>query len=481
MRLNLSMIDNKAVDKVLEHITLPFELHDYQKEDIIAACSNPFSYGFYHSMGLGKTVCATVVGVYKLLHGYDSVVLLCPASLIVQWVEWLESLDLDVLSYTGSPKKRKEYNFDHDFIVMSFNIFPNDYDRIVKEVTDSYYIVDEGTILCNTNNLLHKMLCGGMIERRKTVKIGNTSISVPKKIKYKKVFTGMLILTGTPINNPLDAYGLIKITSPSLYPNFYNFKRKHVKRVDEYKRPIEYSDLEDIHKALTENGVIRKVTDHLGLPGKVYKIIKYDLDRKHKALYNRLVEERLIFLEDGQMLDATSASKLYHTCQRFIFCPPDIKEDPAGLEVIDHVVAETDQRIIFSNYTDTNARIMKRYSAGGCYSGVSRKGQSKFISDFKAGKLDTLAIHPKSGGIGLNLQGCNQAIFAELPVTSNLFRQSEARVWRQGQKNTVVITILIARGTIQTTLLRKILEKDDIKSEALRDKDTLRKDLLGIK
>jgi len=123
---------------------------------------------------------------------------------------------------------------------------------------------------------------------------------------------------------------------------------------------------------------------------------------------------------------------------------------------------------------------MERYKdigVGGCYGLISRSKQDKYIKDFQAKKLRVLTVHAKSGGIGLNLQCCSNVVFNELPMTARDMKQAEGRVYRQGQQNRVIVTLLIARGTIQATLLNKIMAKDEINSEVLRSPTTLRQEL----
>jgi superfamily II DNA or RNA helicase len=82
-----------VVDTVLKHVRLPFpgKLRSYQEEDIETLAGTE-SCGLYLDLGLGKSVVAAIIGGWKLLHGYDTVVVICPASLVHQWVEMLDKM-----------------------------------------------------------------------------------------------------------------------------------------------------------------------------------------------------------------------------------------------------------------------------------------------------------------------------------------------------------------------------------------------------
>jgi SNF2 family DNA or RNA helicase len=466
-------------EEVLQHIKLPFELSDYQVEDIDRFSLVDAS-GLYLDPGLGKTVMGVIIGCYKLLHGFESVMTIVPASLITQWVEFLTELELDFVEYRDTPKGREKISFEGaEFIVMSPEIYRKDHDRMIK-LENMYYVVDEATVLCNKDNVLYKMLRGGVRKEKTHMTLASGfKMPVTKNTQYPRLMTDCCLMTGTPINSPLDAYGLIAITSPGRYVNYQAFYRYHVAEEDKFGRPTEFTRLDEINDALTENASLREITDHLDLPEKIYRIIKYDLTPDHMALYKKLVEEQILVLKDGSIIDATQANVMYHLCQKFVFCPVEFTGKIEGLEVLDTLVADTRQRIIFNKHVAVNDLVMDRYDAGGCYGKVGRKDQDAYIKAFKAGELDTITANPKSGGVGLNLQICNQVIFSELPLTSRDLRQSEARVWRRGQENPVVITLMVARKTIQATLLSRVLKKDDVSVKTLHSKSSLRDDLMG--
>ena len=70
-------------------------------------------------------------------------------------------------------------------------------------------------------------------------------------------------------------------------------------------------------------------------------------------------------------------------------------------------------------------------------------------------------IHPASAGHGLNLQeGGSTFVWFGLTWSLELYQQANARLWRQGQKNTVVIQHIVTKGTIDERILKALSEKD---------------------
>lgn len=468
------------LDMVLERVKLPFvgSLHPYQTEDINKAIATE-SFGLYLDLGLGKTTCSILIACGKLLlEDFHSCFVLVPATLITQWMGVLQSMEISCVAYQGSPKERKQINREVDFVVMSHEIFRNDYDILKK--TKAYLIIDEATLLCNPQNITHKMLQGGETRKQLPPKPGRIKPEFEVR-KFDKFNNGSVLLTATPINKPEDAYGLIKITSPDIYRNYNQFKRIHIASENPFGGVEEYAELPLLMENLLRNASLRHTTDHLELPPIIFKTINYELAPEHKKLYDDLVNKKMLELKTGETIAALDAMKLYHWCQKLILNPDEVgyTGEVVGLDLLDRYIATVKQYIICCNYVMSNDKMMGRYKTGGSYGKVGAKEKSDFIEEFKAGRLKGLTIHPKSGGVGLDLPMCQQVAVPELPVTPRDFRQVCGRVWRQGQKETVVITVFVALKTIQQTLFKRLLDKDDLSREVVRTPSALRGDLLS--
>ncbi len=464
------------VEIILEQAKLPFEkLHQYQEEDInqLALAKDC---GLWWDLGLGKTVASALIGCFKLITGeFDTVYVLCPETLITQWVLTLEEMDASVTAYRATPAKRKLLNRDVNFLVMSYQIFQKDYDMLKD--ANMFFIIDEATMMCNTQNLMYKQLMGG--GTKKKVKIPGQLLPDIVERKFDKINNGCCLLTATPINKPADAFGLISILSPGVYRNYSQFLRIHVDEVDYFDQPQSYLYLDELQDNLLMSASHRLSTDHLDLPDIVFKTVKYDLAPAHMKLYNKLLDERFIELGGVVKIDALQATKLYNWAQKIVLNPEHggYTKDPVGVEILDGLVASVKQFLICGNYRMTNGKLMERYKIGAAYGGVTSNQKAKFIADFKAGKLKGLTLHPKSGGYGLDLPMCQQAFIPEIPITPRDFRQLCGRIHRQGQKETVIITTLVARNTIQSSLYQKIMDKDDLMSEVIKTSRSLRDDL----
>ena len=88
--------------------------------------------------------------------------------------------------------------------------------------------------------------------------------------------------------------------------------------------------------------------------------------------------------------------------------------------------------------------------------------ESGDIKDWNAGKIPVAAIHPASAGHGLNLQaGGNTLVWFGLTWSLELYQQTNARLWRQGQRTeTVVIHHIITKDTIDEQIMAALDRKD---------------------
>jgi SNF2 family DNA or RNA helicase len=104
--------------------------------------------------------------------------------------------------------------------------------------------------------------------------------------------------------------------------------------------------------------------------------------------------------------------------------------------------------------------------AGVCFADLR---DEKTISDWNAGKLDVGLIHPASAGHGLNLQDGGSTIIWYGPIWSlELYQQTNARLWRQGQKSgTVVVMHIVADDTIDGKVLAALRCKENVQNALL--------------
>ncbi len=413
-------------------------------------------------VGAGKTPLATWLGLYhSLVSGVERLMFVVPAPLVIQWCRWLDRIkfkngdSLDVLMYRGTPKQRARMYFNHDCIVMSHQIFVKDYTaRISPELRSDpniFVIYDESQDgLRKAGNKIWRFFRNFTVNKR------------------------LVLLSGTPVSNPMDTYAVVKLLSPDIYPTKRIFENMHVKSRDFFGNVDAWQNLPYMKKALYLKAVRIPDEELKELPGIIIDKIPYELTSKHRQLYKELVTEEFLMDDSDEIIDATEAMRMFHVLQRFITSPGklNLKSVQAALFLALWAVYNEDSSklIVFSNYRDTNQSVLEYFQKKGVeavgFWGVhTRKQQQDNLDRFCNNEnVRVIVANPLSLGVGTDgLQNCCfRECYTELPLTPARFEQACGRVFRDGQEEICVIKCLIAENTIQENLYHALLNKDDL-------------------
>ncbi len=455
----------------LSNYTLPFELKPFQVE-VVDDLGPLDEQGHYLDPGTGKTACSTVIALFRKAYYQERCVVIMPPILLKQWETWLKSIKpcLSVVKYAGTPAERKAMNLDADFVLVGIQIFKKEYARFEEFFKDKQYvtIIDEATMLSNIGTGNHE-------------KVHDFTVGRPR-----------LMLTGTPMNNPMDAYGLLKFVAPGLYRNMKQFERLHVAERDFFGNPSKWDNLDLLARNMTVNAkriLLADVYDQM--PEVSYIPLNYDLDPKHLKLYRKLAEEELLRLPDGGKIDATQATRLVHALGQIVANWGHFAGDP---ELEANIIELTKEKLdelgdgkllIFAHYRMTVALLADKLAKFGTVtvnSEVTQKQKENNLERFKTDpKCRVMIAQVKSAGYGLDgLQFCcNHALYAEPCTSPRDFGQSVARLVRTGQDKPVQIYMAIASGTLQARSFENLLKKDEVVNQVIRNVADLRDMIFG--
>ncbi|MDK2942187.1 MAG: hypothetical protein PWP56_1700 [Acetobacterium sp.] len=282
-------------------------------------------------------------------------------------------------------------------------------------------------------------------------------------------------LTGTPApNSLLDLWSqLYLIDMGKRLGRFIGGYRERFFMPDRRNREIIYSykprDGAEaaIYDLISDVCISMKAVDFLDMPEKISNVIEVSMSEKEKKQYGQLQKEMVLTLESGEV-DAMNAAGLSNKLLQMangavygdehkVHYVHDKKLD--ALE--DLIEAANGKPLLVAYwYKHDLSRISERFSTR-CID------SAKDIEDWNAGKISVALIHPASAGHGLNLQdGGSTIIWFGLTWSLELYLQLNSRLWRQGQKNTVVIQHLVTKGTHDEDVI-KALENKDIQQASL--------------
>ncbi|RCW49351.1 DEAD/DEAH box helicase [Paenibacillus prosopidis] len=411
-------------------------------------------------VGLGKTIEAGLVLKEYIVRGLAKrVLILVPASLVLQWVR-----ELNQKFGIPAVAQKKEHTWGYDVVVASMDTAKRDPHREIVLGTDyDLIIIDEA----------HKL---------KNKKTTNYQFANLLRKKY------CLLLTATPIQNDLDElFNLITLLKPGQLGGQSEFAANFV--VDKRLPKNEDQLQEALSTIMIRN---RRGDGGIHFTKRFVKNIPLELSEDEKALYDAVtgfVKER--YEESGG--DLTSMLSLV-TLQREVCSSRDavfltlvnlfkktaedspmrpkiwelvekirnIKANTKAEKAMELVKEMNDKVIIFTEYRATQEYLLQFFRAQNMiavpYRGGMNRGKKDWMMDLFRGRAQVL-IATEAGGEGINLQFCHHMINFDLPWNPMRVEQRIGRVHRLGQTEDVKIYNLCTLGTIEEYIVNLLHEK----------------------
>ena len=223
---------------------------------------------------------------------------------------------------------------------------------------------------------------------------------------------------------------------------------------------------EQIYKKISDITISMKALDYLKMPECVSVTHEVEMSPVERELYDRMKNDLIIPLEDGD-IDALNAAALSNKLLQM--SNGAVYDENGNVRVIhqrklemleDLIEAANGQPVLVAYwFRHDKARIQEYLKAQGFESRELR--DNKDFQDWNAGKIPVALIHPASAGHGLNIQeGGHILIWFGLTWSLEMYMQVNARLWRQGQKNTVTLHHIITKGTVDEDVMAALADKD---------------------
>ena len=212
-----------------------------------------------------------------------------------------------------------------------------------------------------------------------------------------------------------------------------------------------------------------RAADHLQMPERIDNIVELTLSPREEKLYRQMERDMLLPYADGDVLAlnaATLASKLLQLSNGAVydeFHNIRVIHDKK-LDALEDLIEAANGKpvLVMYAYQHDLTRIQQRFGkyAPENLDGVRELKTSADLEDWNAGKISVAVTQPASTGHGLNLQhGGSTIVWFGLNWSLELYEQANARLWRQGQKETVVVHHLVVKGTMDEQVMRALHEK----------------------
>lgn len=435
--------------------------HDYQRYATDFIINNPIS-AVLLEMGLGKSVIS-LSAINELMLDYFDVsrtLVIAPLRVAIStWPEEIKKWDhLKYLSYsvvTGSEKERL------DALKKPAHIYVINRENVDWLITKSGF------------KWFFDMVVIDELSSFKSYQAKRFKSLLKARPKVKRIVG----LTGTPSSNGLmDLWAEFRLLDMGerlgryithYRQNFFIPDKRNQQIIFSYK-PKDGAE-KVIYQLISDITISMKSKDFLKMPECIMNEVVVSLSEKEQKLYDSLKKDMVLSIEDEE-IDAINAaalsSKLLQMANGAVY--NDDKESihihDRKLDALEDLIEGANGKPVLIAYWFKHdlTRIKERFD-------VREIKTGKDITDWNEGQIPIAIIHPASAGHGLNLQlGGSTLIWFSLTWSLELYQQTNARLYRQGQDSTVVIHHILTKGTIDEDVMKALKAKERIQ-DALID------------
>lgn len=306
----------------------------------------------------------------------------------------------------------------------------------------------------------------------------------------------IILMTGTPLTTPEDAYGYMRFTNPDRFPSKGFFDAQFITGRDFHDSPTGFKDEDLLNECFMYNcaRAFRREIDP-DLPEVSYEPMFYELHPDHYAQYQKLAEQALLEIDNNETIDFMTQSAINNALQQVIIGYEQYFETEterkkarakvAAFELLDNIMAELGTRklIVFAYYQKAITALTEHgqiYGAVAVNGSMTAKQRETNIERFVSDPDCRLLVgQPLSMGSGLdNLKTvCHEILFLELPMVAKDFVQAVGRIDRNGQTERCRVMLAVAENTLQVRRQERLLEKDEQANRVQNPKGMSKQDL----
>jgi len=394
-------------------------------------------------MGLGKTT-ATIIAALET--GAKKILIICPASLKINWQREIENYS-DRTVYIAEGKK---FSTEADFVIVNYDILKNFHD-----------MKDKGKSLLNQSEFELVILDEAHM-------ISNPQAQRTKIINhYVKNIKRAWLLTGTPMTSrPMNYYNLLNIIESPVAQNWMAYAIRYCQgyQFTAGNRKVwnvtGASNLEELRDRTSKQILRRLKEDVLDLPDKIISPVYLRLKSKE---YEELMGDYYDWFDNKK--DESSSltvqfSKLMKV--RKVIANEKTKQT---IEFAENIIEQGKKVIIFTNFTDTLQTIYQHFGKQAVYldGSCSKPHRQHAVDEFQDNeKIKVFVGNLKAAGVGLTLTAAEAVIMNDLSFVPAEHAQAEDRAYRYGQKSNVLVYYPLYENTIEGAIYDILNRKKEI-------------------
>lgn len=441
--------DNKVKDVVIDYEKYshrpPLE---HQKEAVKSLVENK-KFILADDMGLGKTT-STIIAALET--GAKKILIICPASLKINWQREIENYSDEPTSIIEGKKWE-----DGTFIIINYDIIKNFHDE--KKKTDSVLlktkfdlvIIDEAHYIQN--------------KQAQRTKLINDFVSNVDRL---------WLLTGTPITSrPINYFNLLNLIECPVAKNWMAYVKRYCNgfQFQAGRRKIwnvsGASNLEELRDR-TAPLVLRRLKENvLDLPDKIITPVYLRLKSKE---YEALMGEYYDWYDKNGDSDSLTLQFTKLTKVRQVIAEEKV---PSTIEICENIIEQGKKVIVFTNFTKTLEMILEHFgkSAVRLDGQMSQKERQLSVDRFQNDESVMVFVgNIKAAGVGITLTAGEAVVMNDLSFLPSDHSQAEDRSYRYGQKNNVLVYYPIFDNTVEGIIYDILKKKKDIFETVMGDK-----------
>lgn len=439
---------------------MKYNPHSYQEYAIKFIESHPIS-ALFLDMGLGKT-SITLTAVNELLFdSFEVRKVLVIAPLRVARNTWCDEI-----------KK-----WDHLRNIKYSIVVGTEKDRIsaLNEKAD-IYIINRENVDWLVNKSGYKFDFDMIVIDELSSFKNHQSKRFKSLMKIRPKVKRIVGLTGTPSSNGLmDLFAEFKVLDLGERLGYFigQYRNTYFKP-DKTNGAIVYSykplpNAEDsIYEKISDITVSMKASEYLKMPELVISNYKVEMSDNEKKQYDEMKKNLICEIKDGEITVSNAGSlsnKLSQFANGAVYDDEQniVEIHSRKLDALEDIIESMNGKplLVAYWYKHDLQRIKKRFD-------VREIKTGKDIADWNKGKIPVALIHPASAGHGLNLQqGGSTIVWFGLTWSLELYQQTNGRLYRQGQKNTVVIQHIVTKGSIDEQILKALERKNKTQEDLI--------------
>lgn len=422
----------------------------------------------FSDLGTGKTGSQiTLINYRKKEEPGLKVLVVCPKSIIqTAWMQDIEKFsDLKAEALIGSTvKKLIALNKPADVYVTNYEGLRHIKDPLLKAEFD-WVILDESSKIKN-----------------RTAQQTKICILLGEKAKYRNIMTGL----PTP-NTMLEIFSQFRFLDKAVFgTTFFGFASRYFYKGGFMNREWfpKTGSLKAIQEEMFKYGIRHRKSECTDLPKLVFQDLLVEVPDDQMQIY-REMKKNLMAEIDGAEIEAGVAlakvQKLNQISNSFVI---DTEREQVKLfksqpkidllkEKVEEIIKQGDKLIIWSIYVNEIERVVDMLETMGLgvgvlYGDVKQKDKDEYIKTFQeSDKLHVMVCHPMSASHGLTLTAANYAIWLSWDYSFERYEQANGRINRLGQKKSMTIYHIVAKNTIDFTILKCLSRKEKFSLELL--------------